>query len=76
MLQVLESMGNAGNFTALGRLITAALLSARAGLTPVLSETDVRNIWNEYVSKGFFEPSAGIHWSDAEIMTYLKSTTI
>jgi hypothetical protein len=76
MLQVLETSGNAGGFTALGRIITAALLSAAAGLTPVLSQQDVRNIWNEFVANGFFEPAAGIQWDSAEIMEYLKSTTI
>ena len=74
MLQVLETGGNAGGYTALGRHITAALLNAAAGLTPVLSVTDVRNIWNEYVLKGYFEPSAGIKWYPDQIVEYLVTT--
>lgn len=74
MLQVLGTGGNTGGYTALGRHITAALLNARRGWTPVLSETGVRNIWNEYVSKGYFEPSAGIKWYPAQIVDYLVTT--
>jgi hypothetical protein len=75
MLQVMQTTGNAGGYTALGRAIAGALLNAAAGLTPVLSVTDVRNIWNEYVLKGYFEPSAGIKWFPDQIITYLKTTT-
>jgi hypothetical protein len=74
MLAVLGTGGNAGGYTALGRQITAALLNAAAGLTPVLSVTAVRAIWNEFVSKGYFEPTAGIQWDAAQIITYLNST--
>ena len=74
MLVVLGTGGNAGGYTALGRHITAALLNAAAGLTPVLSQTQVRNIWNEYVSKGYFEPSAGIQWGPDQIVAYLLTT--
>jgi hypothetical protein len=74
MLTVLGLAGNAGGYTALGRQITAALLNAAAGLTPVLSVTAVRDIWNEFVSKGYFEPTAGIQWDAAQIITYLNST--
>jgi hypothetical protein len=74
MLTVLGLAGNGGGYTALGRQITAALLNAAAGLTPVLSQTQVRNIWNEFVAKGYFEPSAGIQWDAAQIITYLNST--
>lgn len=74
MLVVLGTGGNAGGFTALGRHITAALLNAAAGLTPVLTQTQVRNIWNEYVSKGYFEPSAGIQWGPDQIVAYLLTT--
>ncbi len=58
----------------LGSHIAAALLNARAGLTPVLSETDVISMWNEWVSKGYFEPTANVKWNSAQIVTYLKTT--
>ena len=72
MLQVMEMMG--GGYIALGRHIAAALLNAAAGLTPVLSQTQVRNIWNEFVSKGYYEPSAGIRWYPDQIVEYLVTT--
>ena len=73
MLDVLNLMG--GGVDALARHITAALLNAKAGLTPVLkAETNVRDIWNEFVAKGFFEPSAGVHWGPDQIVTYLQTT--
>lgn len=74
MLDVLGAEGNAGGYVALGRHITAALLNAAAGLSPVLNQTQVRAIWNEYVSKGYFEPSAGIKWYPDQIVDYLVTT--
>lgn len=58
----------------LGAHIVAALLNAKAELTPVLSEMDVMGMWNEWVSKGYFEPTAGVKWSSAQIVDYLKTT--
>jgi hypothetical protein len=74
MLDVLNLMG--GGVDALARHITAALLNAKAGLTPVLTESDVRGIWNEFVAKGFFEPSAGVQWGPDQIVTYLLTTMV
>jgi hypothetical protein len=72
MLEVLGTRG--GDTIALGRHITAALLNAAAGLTPVLTTSAVVGMWNEYVSKGYFEPTAGIHWDSATIIKYLLTT--
>lgn len=58
----------------LGAHIVAALLNAAAGLTPVLSVTDVIGIWNEWASKGYFEPTANVQWNSAQIVDYLKTT--
>jgi hypothetical protein len=72
---LLEVLGlGGGGVNPLARHISAALLNAAAGLTPVLSETAVRTIWNEYVQKGYFSPTAGVKWSAAEIVTYLGQT--
>src|SRR5690242_16328258 len=49
-----------GGIRSLGRYTAAALLNARAGLTPTLNESMVRNMWNEFVSRGYFEPVAGV----------------
>ena len=65
-----------GGFTVrgLGRYIVAALLNARAGRTPVLSETGVRMMWNDLISRGYYEPTAGVKWGPAEIIAYLTTT--
>jgi len=66
--------GGTGDPYQLGAHSVAALLNARSGWTPVLTEAQVINIFNEYDSKGYFEPTAGIKWNPANIVTYLKTT--
>ena len=72
MLDVLGLGG--GGTDAVGRHITAALLNAANGWTPVLTEAQVRDIWNEYVATGHYEPTAGVKWGADQIVAYLKST--
>ena len=61
----------------LGAHIAAALLNAASGKTKdVLTEAQVINIWNECQNPGFFQPIAGIEWTPAQVVTYLKSTMI
>ncbi len=59
---------------ALARHIVAALLNAQAGFTPGVSVRTVKGIWNEFVTKGYFEPTAGVQWGLQDILTYLAST--
>lgn len=58
----------------LGAHCVAALLNAASKFTPVLTEAQVKNIFNEYDSKGYFEPTIGIKWGPDQIVTYLKTT--
>jgi hypothetical protein len=59
----------------LGSHIVAALLNAASGKTDgVLSVMAVIGMWNEWVTKGYFEPSAGAKWNSAQIVTYLQTT--
>jgi hypothetical protein len=58
----------------LGAHCVAALLNARKGLTPILSEAQVKNIFSEFDSKGYFEPTSGVKWYPADIVAYLKTT--
>ena len=58
----------------LGMHIVAAVLNAKAGYTPVLSETAVINMWKEWASKGYFEPTANVKWNSAQIVAYIKTT--
>lgn len=73
MMQVILLNGQ-NDATQLGSHIVAALLNAKKGYTPVLTEAQVRNIFNEWDQNGYFEPTAGVHWNSAEIVTYLQST--
>lgn len=72
LLDVLATAGGPPNDVA--RHVVAALLNAAAGLTPVLTIAAIQGIWNEYITKGYFEPTAGVHWGDAQIVSYLLST--
>jgi hypothetical protein len=72
LLQVLQMGGGPPNDVA--RHVVAALLNAAAGWTPVLTVAGVNGIWSEYITKGYFEPTAGVHWGDAQIVSYLLST--
>jgi hypothetical protein len=56
------------------RYVVAGLLNAAAGRTPVLSIAVIKDIWGEYITKGYFEPTAGVHWGDVQIVSYLVST--
>ena len=58
----------------IGRYVVAALLNARSGRAPMLSEAIVRNMWNELVNRGYFEPTAGIRWSESQVVAYIKTT--
>ena len=52
MLEVIDFNEGGHATSALGRYIVAALLNARSGRTPVLTETGVRMMWNDAVNRG------------------------
>jgi hypothetical protein len=59
----------------LGAHCVAALLNAASGnKTPVLNVAQVKNIFNEFDLKGYFEPTIGIFWYPDQIVAYLKTT--
>jgi hypothetical protein len=62
LLAVLELMG--GGRDAVARHIVAAVLNAAKGLTPanVLSVAIAKTVWTSFVTKGYYEPTAGIKW--------------
>jgi len=72
LLEVLETTG--GPPADVGRHIGAALLNALTGRNSMPSDAIVRAIWNEYASKGYYEPTAGVQWNHTQICDYLKST--
>jgi len=58
----------------LGAHFVAAILNAKIGATPILSDHQLVNIFKEWDRKGFFEPTAGVKWHPEDIVSYLRST--
>jgi hypothetical protein len=73
MIEVID-LTQSGGLNSLGRYIVAALLNARSGRTPMLSETTVRAMWNDLINRGYYEPTAGIRWAAPEIVAYIQTT--
>jgi hypothetical protein len=71
-LEVLQ-MGN-GPPNGVCRHLVAAVFNVQKGFVPVLSLQVLQTIWFEYRSTGYFAPTAGVRWYDAEIVEYLRST--
>jgi hypothetical protein len=74
MVEVLRGNAGGGNYQTRGRYVAAALLNAAAGRTPYLSEGMIRQVWNDVMARGYFEPTASVRWGPAEITAYLRST--
>jgi hypothetical protein len=74
MIEVIDLTSGGRNLDMLGRYTVAALLNARSGRSPMLSETVVRNMWNDLINRGYFEPTAGVRWGAAEIAAYIQTT--
>jgi hypothetical protein len=73
MMHVINQQGTSNAYN-VGAYISAAILNARMGYTPVLAEANVRNMWNQYAATGQFSPSAGIYWDGNQIIQYIKTT--
>ena len=74
MKAVLNGTGGGGGYATVGAHVAAALLNAAAGKTPYLSQATIRQMWNDLLSKGYFEPTAGVRWGATEVTAYLKTT--
>ncbi|HEX6792726.1 MAG TPA: hypothetical protein VF304_02645 [Casimicrobiaceae bacterium] len=72
MLDVIASGGS--QMSGIGPYMAAALLNARSGRTPVLTEATVRNMWNDLINRGYFEPTAGVRWGATQIIAYIRTT--
>lgn len=73
MMQVLHLLGNQDK-DQLGAHIVSALLNAVSGFTPVLTDTQVINMFNEWAQYGYFKPTASVKWYGADIVEYITST--
>jgi len=60
----------------LGMHLVAALLNARMGWTPFLTEERIRSMFSEWQNTGHFSPTVNVYWDSAQIVTYLKSTQL
>lgn len=74
MLDVLQQNAGGGTFKTLGGCVVAAMLNVAAGRTPYLTEGRIREMWNDLMKQGYFEPTAGVRWGPLEVTTYLRST--
>lgn len=63
-----------GGSNALASNIVAALLNAASGRNVAPTVGVVKGIWSEFVSSGYFSPTAGVQWNDSQIIFYLQST--
>ncbi len=58
----------------IGRHLVACWLNVKAGLSTFQTEIELKRIWNEYNTKGYYTPTAGVRWDGARIAEYLEST--
>lgn len=54
--------------------LVVAILNARSGKTPFLTEATIKSIFNEWQASGAFSPTAGINWDAYQIINYLSQT--
>jgi hypothetical protein len=58
----------------LGMHLVAAYLNAMQGWTPFLTVERIQSMFVEWQATGYFSPAAGVKWSAAEIVDYIKRT--
>jgi hypothetical protein len=74
MLDVLQQNAGGGAYASLGSYVVAALLNAADGKTPYLPASTIRKMWNDLISFGYFQPTAGVRWNADQIEAYLRTT--
>jgi len=52
----------------------AAYLNAVSGKCNVMSASEVKDLWYQVKTRGYFEPTAGMKWTEADCLVYLKTT--
>lgn len=58
----------------IGRHLMACYLNVKAGLSTFQDVPMLQRIWNEYQSKGYYAPTAGVQWDGTKIVEYLRGT--
>ena len=54
--------------------LVVAILNARSGKTPFLTEATIKSIFDEWRAIGTFSPTAGVAWDASQIINYLSQT--
>ncbi len=54
--------------------LVVAILNARSGKTPFLTEATIKSIFDEWQAIGTFSPTAGVAWDASQIINYLSQT--
>ena len=73
-LDWIMGMNNTWDAHNLGAHLVATYLNVLAGYTGYLTVNQLTNIWNELRDYGYFTPTAGVQWSAAQVVDYLKGT--
>jgi hypothetical protein len=78
MLDVLTISGPGTDPSNVAKHLIAAYLNIKNGwVSPkALTESRCLEIWSEYAQKGYFTPAAGVTWTGAQIVVYLKENGI
>lgn len=79
-----QTLGEAISVNAPGMVafhLIGAYLNKMGGSGAIISDKAITvdgilTMWREYASKGFYEPTAGIKWYEAQIVGYLQSNGI
>ncbi|MEQ1601216.1 MAG: hypothetical protein ABL885_05545 [Methylophilaceae bacterium] len=58
----------------LGQHCVAALINSRAGKTPYLPESTIKEMFNKCISGQAFNPTVGVDWYANDCVKYLKTT--
>jgi hypothetical protein len=73
MMQVIW-LGGTGDPYQIGAHFVAALLNQAAGITTVLSASQIKAMWLQYATNGSYQVVPGVYWTPSQIVDYLKST--
>ncbi|CAH0216921.1 hypothetical protein SRABI118_02125 [Massilia sp. Bi118] len=60
--------------TKMGQYVMAAYLNVLSKRVNFQTLESVRNMWTEWSTRGYYEPTAGQRWNAYQIVDYLKKT--
>ena len=60
----------------LGAHLVTAYLNVKSGKIGFLTVANLKGIWYDLCTYGFYSPSAGVRWNAEKVKIYLESTEI